>query len=405
MHTRRLGQQGLEVGAIGLGCMGMSDFYGPREDAESIATIHRALELGVTMLDTSDVYGPHTNEELVGRAVRGPAARLVRRRDEVRHRARQRPARPRRRRPPGVRALRAATRACAASASTRSTSTTSTASTRRSRSRRRSARWPSSSRRARCATWASRRPRRPRSAERTPSTRSARCRASCRSSRASTRRGALAACRELGIGFVAYSPLGRGFLTGAASRPAATSRPTTGGTRRRASRTGTSRRTLALARHVAEMAAEKGCTPPQLALAWVLARGEDVVPIPGTKRVRYLEENLAAPSGHARAGGPRAARPPLPARRRAGRPLRRGRRDADRPIVSRRHRRRPRPDRLWRRTLMSERTSSVLGRALRGARRAAPLRRQPALLRPAGRGRRRAVVRPARRCPPARRSC
>ncbi len=71
MRTRRLGRQGLEVGAIGLGCMGMSDFYGPREDAESIATIHRALELGVTMLDTSDVYGPHTNEELVGRAVRG----------------------------------------------------------------------------------------------------------------------------------------------------------------------------------------------------------------------------------------------------------------------------------------------------------------------------------------------
>src|SRR5512143_3150271 len=71
MEKRRLGMQGLEVGAIGLGCMGMSDFYGPRDEAEALATIHRALDLGVTMLDTADVYGPHTNEELVGRAIRG----------------------------------------------------------------------------------------------------------------------------------------------------------------------------------------------------------------------------------------------------------------------------------------------------------------------------------------------
>src|SRR5512139_3062854 len=71
MKTRRLGAQGLEVGAIGLGCMGMSDFYGPRDEAEALAAIHRALDLGVTMLDTADVYGPHANEELVGRALRG----------------------------------------------------------------------------------------------------------------------------------------------------------------------------------------------------------------------------------------------------------------------------------------------------------------------------------------------
>ena len=71
METRRLGTQGLEVGAIGLGCMGMSDFYGPRDEAEAVATIHRALDLGVTMLDTADVYGPHANEELVGKALRG----------------------------------------------------------------------------------------------------------------------------------------------------------------------------------------------------------------------------------------------------------------------------------------------------------------------------------------------
>ena len=77
MEKRRLGRSGPEVGAIGLGCMGMSDFYGPRDEAESIATIHRALELGVTLLDTADVYGPHTNEELVGSAIRGRRGEVV----------------------------------------------------------------------------------------------------------------------------------------------------------------------------------------------------------------------------------------------------------------------------------------------------------------------------------------
>ena len=188
MKTHRLGTQGLEVGAIGLGCMGMSDFYGPRDEAESIATIHRALDLGVTMLDTADVYGPHTNEELVGRALRGrrresvvvatkfgivrgsdPAARGVNGRPEyVALVLRREPeaARPRHDRPllpaPGG--------------------------PEDARSRRRSAPWPSSCARARCATSGSPRPRPRRSGGPTPCTRSPPCRASTRSSPATTRR-------------------------------------------------------------------------------------------------------------------------------------------------------------------------------------------------------------------------
>ena len=105
--------------------------------------------------------------------------------------------------------------------------------------------------------------------------------------------GALVACRDLGIGFVAYSPLGRGLLTAKLQSPGDLAKDDWRHSSPRFQDENFARN-AALARHVAEMAAEKGCTPPQLALAWVLARGEDVVPIPGTKRVRYLEENLAA---------------------------------------------------------------------------------------------------------------
>ena len=143
MNTRTLGNQGLAVSEIGLGCMGMSEFYGARDDEESIATIHRALELGVTLLDTADVYGPHTNEQLVGRAIAG-------RRDDVVLATKfgivrdpENPAGARHQRPAGVReAVLRGTR-FAGSESTTSTSTTSTASIPRRRSRRRSARCPS----------------------------------------------------------------------------------------------------------------------------------------------------------------------------------------------------------------------------------------------------------------------
>ena len=214
MQTRTLGSQGLEVSALGLGCMGMSEFYGTADEAESIATIHRALELGVTFLDTADMYGPFTNEELVGRAIAG-------RRDEVvlatkfgnvrgedgsflRH---QRQARVRAR---GVRRLAAAAR--------RRPHRPLLPAPRRPRrpdrgDRRRDG--ASSCSRARCATSGCPRPRRRRSAARTPCTRSPRCRREYSLWTRDPEDAVLPTVRELGIGFVAYSPLGRGFLTGA----------------------------------------------------------------------------------------------------------------------------------------------------------------------------------------------
>ena len=223
------------------------------------------------------------------RAARRPGdrrpARPGRARDEVRHRAR--PDDPAARGVdgrPDVRAARLRRARSSGSASTTSTSTTSTASTRRRRSRRPSARWPSSCSRARCATSASPRPRPRRSAARTPSTRSPRCRPSTRSGRATPRTRSCRPLRELGIGFVAYSPLGRGFLTGAfrslddlaeddfrRRQPALPGREPRRQPRHRRARS-------------SEWRTAKGATPAQLALAWVLAQGDDIVPIPGTKR-------------------------------------------------------------------------------------------------------------------------
>jgi aryl-alcohol dehydrogenase-like predicted oxidoreductase len=293
MHTRRLGRQWLEVGAICLGCMGMSDFYGPREDAESIATIHRALELGVTMLDTSDVYGPHTNEELVGRAVRGrprssfviatkfgilrggsdPLARGVNGRPEyvrascdaslrrlgvdtidLYYQHRVDPKVP-------IEETVGAMAGLVAAGKVRYLGLSEAA--------------PATIRRAHAAH--------PISALQSELSLFTR----------EHEGGALAACRELGIGFVAYSPLGRGFLTTSLTSPGDLAADDWRHSSPRF-QDGNFAKNAALARHVAEMAAAKGCSAPQLALAWVLSRGEDVVPIPGTKRVRYLEENLAA---------------------------------------------------------------------------------------------------------------
>jgi aryl-alcohol dehydrogenase-like predicted oxidoreductase len=294
MQTRRLGTQGLEVGAIGLGCMGMSDFYGPRDEAEAIATLHRALDLGVTMLDTADVYGPHTNEELVGKALRERSREavvvatkfgIVRGTDPT--------ARGVSGRPEYVRA------SCDASLKRLSLDTIDlyyqhrvdpktpieeTVGAMAELVRDGKVRFlglseasPATLRRAQAVH--------PISALQSEYSLFTR----------DHEAGALAACRELGIGFVAYSPLGRGLLTGRFRTPADLA---TDDWRHSSSRfqAGNIEANLDLARPVFEMAEAKGCTAPQLALAWVLARGEDVVPIPGTKRVKTLEENIAGSS-------------------------------------------------------------------------------------------------------------
>jgi aryl-alcohol dehydrogenase-like predicted oxidoreductase len=291
MHTRYLGRDRLAVSAIGLGCMGMSDFYGIGDDKESIEVIHRALDAGCDFLDTADVYGPFTNERLVGRAIAG-------RRDEVVLATKF--GNERREdgtwlgingRPEYVRA------ACDASLQRLGTDhidlyyqhrvdttvpieETVGAMAELVRAgkvhhlglseaapdtiRRAHAVHPITALQTEYSLWS-----------RDPEDE------------------IVATVRELGIGFVAYSPLGRGFLTGRWQRPEDLpaddfrhSHPRFRGEH--------FQRNLDVVAKVREISEEKGCTPAQLALAWVLAQGQDIVPIPGTKRLRYLDENLAA---------------------------------------------------------------------------------------------------------------
>jgi aryl-alcohol dehydrogenase-like predicted oxidoreductase len=292
VQKRRLGRQGLEVGAVGLGCMGMSDFYGPRDEGESIATIHRALELGATMLDTSDVYGPHTNEELLGRALRGrprdsfvlatkfgilrgadPLLRGVNGRPEYVRSACEASLRRlgldtidlyyQHRVDPKV-PIEDTVGAMAELVSEGKVRFIGLSEAAPATIVRAHAVHPVSALQSELSLWT-------------------------REHEA----GALATCREHGIGFVAYSPLGRGFLTGRFRGPQDLAADDWRHTSPRF-QAGNFEANLELARRVAEVAAQRGCTPAQLALAWVLARGEDVVPIPGTKRVARLEENLAA---------------------------------------------------------------------------------------------------------------
>jgi aryl-alcohol dehydrogenase-like predicted oxidoreductase len=295
MRQRTLGRSGLAVSALGLGCMGMSEFYGPRDDEESIATIHAALDAGVNFLDTADMYGPFTNEELVGRAIRG-------RRDEVVLATKSGSVRgpdPTSRgvdgRPEYVRA------ACDASLKRLGVDTidlyyqhrvdpstpieeTVGAMAELVRSgkvrhlglsgagpdtlRRASAVHPITALQTEYSLWS-----------RDPED------------------GILAACRDLGIGFVAYSPLGRGLLTGHVKRFEDLAPDDY---RRQSPRfQGENfQKNLDLVVRIEQVAAKKRCTPSQIALAWVLAQGDDVVPIFGTKRRRYLVENLAAATIH-----------------------------------------------------------------------------------------------------------
>ena len=293
MEQRTVGKNGPKVGALGLGCMGMSEFYGAGDEAESIRTIHRALELGVTMLDTADMYGPFTNEQLVGKAIKG-------RRDGVFVATKfgivRDPSDPTQR---GISGKADYVRsACDASlkrlgvdhidlyyqhrvdASTPIEETVgamadliqagkvrhlglseaSAANVRRAYAVHSIAALQNE-----WSLW----------------------------SRDLEENGQLAAARELGISIVAYSPLGRGFLTGAITSPDDFA---SDDFRRSSPRfMGENfQRNLDLVRHVEQLAQRKGCTASQLALAWLLARGPDVIPIPGTKRVKYLEENVGA---------------------------------------------------------------------------------------------------------------
>lgn len=293
MQQRQLGPNGPIVSALGLGCMGMSDFYSTAQDEqEAIATLHRALELGVTLLDTADMYGPHTNEQLIGKAIKGkrqqvflatkfgilrdptdPSARGVSSRPEYIRRSvegslqrlgvevidlyyqhRVDPEVP-------IEEVVGTMADLISEGKIRyiGLSEASVATLERAHKVH-----PITALQTEYSLWT-------RDAE----------------------QGVLAACERLGIGFVPYSPLGRGFLTGAIQRPEdldaddfRRSNPRFQGEN--------FARNLALVEKVTALAKQKGVAPSQLALAWVLAQGQHIVPIPGTKRRRYLEENIAA---------------------------------------------------------------------------------------------------------------
>ena len=292
MQTRTLGRSGLTVSALGLGCMGMSDFYGQQDDTESIRTLHRAVELGVTLFDTADMYGPFKNEELLAKAFKGKRDRVV---IATKFGIVRDPADPSKRgvngRPEYVKS------ACEASlrrlgtdyidlyyqhrvdASTPIEETVGAMSRLVEEGKVRylglSEAAPATLRRAvavhsiaalqtEYSLW-SREP----------------------------EDEILLTCRELGIGFVPYSPLGRGFLTGQIQKfddlaPDDYRRHTP------RFQGENFQKNLDLVIRINDLAKQKRCTPGQMALAWVLAQGDDVVPIPGTKRVNYLEENLGA---------------------------------------------------------------------------------------------------------------
>ncbi|HEX7290290.1 MAG TPA: aldo/keto reductase [Conexibacter sp.] len=291
METRRLGTQGLEVSQQGLGCMGMSEFYGATDDAESTRAIQRALELGVTLLDTADMYGPFTNERLVGGAIAG-------RRDQVALATKFGNVRGEDGERLGIRGDAEYVRqACDASLQRLGVdhidlyyqhrvdpdvpieetvgAMAELVATGKVRYLGLSEASPETIRRAHAVH--------PISALQTEYSLWTR----------DVERKILPTVRELGIGFVAYSPLGRGFLSGRWSSP---DEIPAGDFRRGNPRFQDENfaRNMAIVERVRELADAKDVTPAQLALAWVMARGEDVVPIPGTKRVSYLEENVAA---------------------------------------------------------------------------------------------------------------
>ena len=294
MQTRQLGTNGPQVSAIGLGCMGMTDFYTTGTDTkEAIATLHRALELGVTLLDTADMYGPHTNEELIGQAIRGkrnhvflaskfgfvrdasdPTARGVNGSPEYIRSAidgtlkrlgietldlyYQHRIDPQISVEESVGAMAELVKAGKVRYLGLSEASASTLD-------RAHKVHPISALQTEYSLW----------------------------SRDPEENGSLETCRRLGIAFVPYSPLGRGFLTGTLKSPD----DFAADDYRRSSprfQGENFAKNLLLVEKVQKLAAEKGVSAGQLALAWVLAQGNDIVPIPGTKQSRYVDENLAA---------------------------------------------------------------------------------------------------------------
>ncbi|MGR4065407.1 MAG: aldo/keto reductase [Vulcanimicrobiaceae bacterium] len=293
MQSRRLGKNGPVVSEIGLGCMGMSEFYGAADDVESIRTIHRALELGVTLLDTADVYGMGANETLVGKAIAGRRDGVVLAtkfgivRDAKDPEKRGVNGRPdyvksacdaslqrlgvdhvdlyyQHRVDTGV-PIEETVGAMADLVTAGKVRYLGLSEANSENVRRAAAVHPIAALQSEWSLW----------------------------SRDIESNGQLQAARDCGIGIVAYSPLGRGFLTGAIASPEDFAQDDY----RRESprfRGDNFSKNLDLVDQVRFVAARKGCTPAQLALAWLSSRGPDVVPIPGTKRVKYLEENLGA---------------------------------------------------------------------------------------------------------------
>jgi aryl-alcohol dehydrogenase-like predicted oxidoreductase len=292
MKQRKLGRGGPIVSAIGLGCMGMSEYYGERDEEESLATIDRALELGITFFDTADIYGPHTNERLLGRALRGHREQVI---IATKFGILRDPNRP------GFRGISGKPdyirQTCEGSlrrlgvdvidlyyqhrvdpyTPIEETVDAMADLVRKGKVRflglseagaetirRAHAVYPITALQSEYSLWT-----------RDPEAE------------------VLGVCRELGIGFVPYSPLGRGFLTGKIRKPEDLQEDDFRLTTPRFQGENF-QHNLDLVERVSEIAGEKRCTPAQLALAWVLAQGDDIVPIPGTKRRKYLQENVGA---------------------------------------------------------------------------------------------------------------
>src|SRR4051812_25951897 len=291
MQNRPLGRQGLTVSALGLGCMGMSEFYTGRDDAESIATIHRALDLAVDFLDTADMYGPFTNERLVGRAIRGRRDQVILATKFGNERGEDGSFLGVNGRPEYVR------KSCDGSLQRlgvdyidlyyqhrvdRTVPIEETVGAMADLEQQGKVRFLGLSEAAPPTIRRANREH-PISALQTEYSLWTR----------DPEDEVLPLCRELGIGFVAYSPLGRGFLTG---RFRASDDLPEDDYRRNSPRfQGENfQKNLDLVQRVEEIAERKHCSPAQLALAWLLAQGEDIVPIPGTKQRRYLEENIGA---------------------------------------------------------------------------------------------------------------